>query len=650
MSESKIKNYKQLKIALAHDWLDEVLGGSERVFIEFTKLFPNAPIYTLLFDESRYKGIIDAKRVTTSGLQKLPKFLRRRHKFLLPFIPKAVERLDLSGFDVVLSSSNGFIKGLETTGNTKHICYLHTPARFAWEDAAKYLNKNTNLLTRGIAKWLNSRFRAWDIRSARRVDKWLANSLYTAERIKKYYHAEATVINPPVNVMELKNYIEEQKDNYFITLSTFAGYKRLDLVVEAFNLNGRPLIMVGEGPEKAKLQKISKANIQFRGWVEEAAKAKLLANAKALIYPSTEDFGIAPIEAMAVGTPVIAYGAGGVLETITEGKGGLFFNRPTVKSLNQSLQKFDKLQWIPKQIHESVAKYDKSNFLKAIKDTLALAQFKQVKILGLEVDNQPVKDSIEIVVSHAQSKKSQPYYILQPHVEFLHRALTDRTYLEFFTAAKYRFPNGVPLGWARYYLRHKKANLWGLFTSLLTVINKSQTIRQELPYIYNSSTFTLPLLEAAAKRGLKISLIGSPKYRDISYTAEYIRKKIPGINIVGKISGRSGRSFKNLKQLKRELAEHLEIYQPDIILVGLGTPLQEKLMNYAISVARHGVFIGEGGTFDYRSFGGRKRRAPKIVQKIGLEWAWRMLLEPSRIRRQLAIPKFIWFVYRFSKN
>lgn len=355
-----------MNIALAHDWLDTTLGGSERVFIEFTKLYPDAPIYTLLFDANRYKGLIDPRRVVTSSLQKLPKAIRSRHKYLIGRIPRAVEAFNFEGFDVVLSSSNGFIKGIKTSANTTHICYCHTPARFVWEDAAAAIAAKAGGGLKALAaKKALAKFKDWDITSAQRVDQWLANSKYTADRLKKYYGVSAKIIYPPVNVRGLSSHYTSQKGDYYLSLSTFAAYKRLDSVVEAFNQNGRLLVMAGEGPERARLERLAKPNVRFVGWVDEAAKADYLAGAKALIYPSTEDFGIAPIEALAVGTPVIAFGKGGVVETIKP-TDGVLYKQPTADSLMAAVAKFEQTKFDPGSLKKHAIVYDRANFLKRI--------------------------------------------------------------------------------------------------------------------------------------------------------------------------------------------------------------------------------------------------------------------------------------------
>ena len=363
-----------MKIALAHDWLDTTLGGSERVLIELAHLYARAPIYTLIFDPQRYQGLIDPHRVRTSRLQQLPKLLRRRHKYLLPFIPGALEQMDFSDYEVVLSSSNGLVKGIKTGPATIHICYAHTPSRFVWEDKASYLDAQASFIQKPVAKWLAHHFKKWDIKSAQRVNVWLANSRYTAQRLKAYYHAEAQVIYPPVEISKLESHFSDRKADYYVIVSTLAAYKQLDIAISAFNDNGLTLKIIGSGPEKERLTKIAKSNIKFLGWLDEDQKIEVVAKAKAFVFPAVEDFGIAPVEAMAVGTPVIALGRGGLLETVKDGVSGVFFNKPTPDSVNQAISKFAKIEFDHTKIAACVSIFNKERFDKEIKEAVANAQ------------------------------------------------------------------------------------------------------------------------------------------------------------------------------------------------------------------------------------------------------------------------------------
>lgn len=329
-----------MKVALVHDWLNNKMGGGELVLEQLAEMYPEAPIYTLAYNPETIQGHFDEYRIRPSYLQRFPGWLRRRQRYLLPLIPSAVEQFDLSEFDVVISSSTAFAKGVITKPETLHICYCHSPMRFAWDYWPAYVNEqHVGLLRRMAIHLLMSRLRLWDFYSAPRVDCWVANSKVVAGRIEKYYHRQADAVIYPGAITEQFKAANEKGD-YFVTLASLTPYKKIDLAIKACNQLGRKLVVIGDGADRARLEELAGPTIEFAGRVSNSRRAELVAGAQALLFPNEEDFGIAPIEAMASGTPVIAYGKGGLTETVVEGKTGTFFGEPTAESLAGAIKDF----------------------------------------------------------------------------------------------------------------------------------------------------------------------------------------------------------------------------------------------------------------------------------------------------------------------
>jgi glycosyltransferase involved in cell wall biosynthesis len=329
------------RIALVHDWLDRPMGGGERVLLEMAALFPDAPVHTLLHDKALYANRLDSARVRTSWLQRLPERLRRRPRYLLPLIPNAVEAWDFSDYDIVISSSTAFVKNILTPPRTLHVCYCHAPMRFAWDYWPRYLDEMAVGAVRRFAiAHLVSRMRMWDLAGVPRVDAWLANSETTAARLRKFYRlGDLTVLHPPVAVAELSP--ASRRGDHYVTLSTLTEYKRIDLAVRAFTAARRPLVVIGDGPDRDRLERLAGPTIRFAGHTDDRQRAELLATARALVFPNEEDFGIAAVEALACGTPVIAYARGGVTEIVTAGRTGVFFDEQTEAALNAAVEELD---------------------------------------------------------------------------------------------------------------------------------------------------------------------------------------------------------------------------------------------------------------------------------------------------------------------
>lgn len=352
-----------MKTALVHDWLISQ-GGAERVLEEMLELFPS-PIFTLF--QKRNKNLsekISKAAVKSSFIQNLP-LAETQYRNYLPLYPAAIERFDLQDYDLILSSSHAVAKGIKTHANQLHICYCHTPMRYAWDLEEQYL-ESVSFLKAMIARKILKKIREWDVKTVHRVDAFIANSHYVAERIRRLYQREAHVIYPPVATHLF--HLKEEKDDFYLTVSRLVPYKRIDLLVEAFNgMPSKKLKIVGAGPESERLRAKAGKNIEFLGFQPDEKVRELLASARGFIFAAEEDFGIAPLEAQASGTPVIAYGKGGSLETVLPGITGLLFPEQTASSLVESLKEFEKIKWNGKLIRSHAEKFGTDRFKKELK-------------------------------------------------------------------------------------------------------------------------------------------------------------------------------------------------------------------------------------------------------------------------------------------
>lgn len=364
-----------MKVALLHDYLNQA-GGAERVLFALTELFPDAPIYTLIYDKKRLAGFED-KKIKTSFLQKLP-FAATKIKYYLPIMPIAVEQLNLGDYDLVISSTSALIKGVITPPDTLHICYCHTPTRYLWSDTHSYPKDiKVSAIVKNILPFILTNLRQWDHHAAQRVNHFIANSKFVAQRIKNYYHRDSVVIYPPVDTQNF--YISNELGNYYLLISRLRPYKKVDMAISAFNKLNLPLKIIGTGEEEANLKKMAKSNIEFLGAVSEEEKRKYLANCLALIHPQEEDFGLTAIEAMASGRPVIAYAAGGALETVIEGKTGKLFDEQSWEALIDTIIKFKPNSYNPVEIKKHSENFNTENFYRRMKDFIdkAYSEFKK---------------------------------------------------------------------------------------------------------------------------------------------------------------------------------------------------------------------------------------------------------------------------------
>lgn len=351
-----------MKVAIVHDWLTN-MGGAEQVVINFKKIYKEAPIYTTLYNPNNLDKELQNIDVRTSFLQK--KKMVVNHKKYFPLMPLAFENFNLNEYDVILSSSSSCAKGVITKPGSIHVCYCHTPMRYAWELRDDYI-KGMGKLKRRLVKILLHYMRIWDLASANRVDYFIANSTEVQKRIKKHYKRDSVVINPPVRC-DLFNISETDGDYYFV-ISRLVGYKRFDLAVQACSELGKKLVVIGDGPEKEKLEKVANENVTFLGRQPDEVVKKYMSECKALLFPGEEDFGIVPVEAQACGRPVIAYGKGGVLDTVINGKTGVYFKEQTVESLKEAIIKFEKMKFNKNEIRKHALEFDEKVFQNKIKE------------------------------------------------------------------------------------------------------------------------------------------------------------------------------------------------------------------------------------------------------------------------------------------
>jgi len=370
--------------ALIHDWY-YINGGAEKVIHSLNNIWRDFDHYALidfLSDKDRaYVLNGDSNTVNTSFIQNLPTAKSNHRKFLQLF-PHAIEQFNLKQYDLVLSSSSSIAKGVLTSQNQLHICYCHSPMRYAWDLYHQYLEEaNLSGLKRMYAKYVLHKMRSWDLCAVNRVDHFIANSKYIARRIKKIYNREAKVIYPPVNVLNFT--LETEKEDYYFTASRMVSYKKIDLIVEAFSkMPNKKLIVAGDGPEFNKIKKLATSNIEFKGFISSVDLKQYMQKAKCFVFAAEEDFGIIPVEAQACGTPVIAFNKGGTKETIIHRKTGYLFNEQNVESMCNAVTEFEKTNFSPVEVRQNALRFSKERFEEEMKDYVdtKYAEFKSVVI------------------------------------------------------------------------------------------------------------------------------------------------------------------------------------------------------------------------------------------------------------------------------
>lgn len=363
--QSKIENRKFTdRVILAHDWLTGMRGG-ERVLEVLCRLFPQAPVYTLIHNPAAVSAIINAHRITTSWLQHLPS-VRKNYRYFLPFFPGAIERLRPAAADLLISTSHCVAKGLRPPKGARHLCYCFTPMRYAWLFYEEYFGKNP--LKKIALRPLLNRLRAWDRAVNSRVDHFVALSRHVQKRIQTFYGREADVVYPPVDLSFWTPAPPESADAgaYDLIVSALAPYKKIDLAVRAYTRSGFPLKIVGAGTEYQRLRSLAGAGIQFLGQVDDGRICSLYRHCRLLVFPGEEDFGIVPVEAQACGRPVVAYGFGGALETVVAGQTGIFFQAQTEQSLLNAIDQAAAMKWDSSLIRSNALRFSEANFISGL--------------------------------------------------------------------------------------------------------------------------------------------------------------------------------------------------------------------------------------------------------------------------------------------
>lgn len=357
------------EMAFVHDWLI-TYGGSEGVVSALSELWPQVPIYTMICDRNGpCKDIIENHHVIPSFIQKLP-FAKEHHQMYLPVMLFAVEQFDFSNYDIIVSSSHAVAKGILSGADQLHISYVHSPIRYAWDLQHQYLKESgmAKGLKGGVVRLLLHYMRMWDLRTINSVDIFIANSNFIARRIRKLYNRRSRVIYPPVDLNSFS--FHEKKEDFYLTVSRVVPYKRIDLIINVFNkMPSKKLFVIGGGPELDRLRENAGPNIEFLGYQSKNVIIDYMQHAKAFLFAAVEDFGIVSVEAQACGTPVVAYGKGGSLETVIDGETGLFFSQQTIESLQSTLCRFEDMEtfFSRQKIRKNAERFSKQRFQEEIK-------------------------------------------------------------------------------------------------------------------------------------------------------------------------------------------------------------------------------------------------------------------------------------------
>lgn len=357
-----------MKVAIVHDWLVS-MGGSERCLETFCELYPDATLYTLLYDREKITSeTINRMHIVTSFIQEMP-LAKTKYRNYLPLFPSAIEKFDLKGYDMVISLSHCAAKGVLSHPESLHICYCCTPMRYAWDFYSQYFNRdNCSWPMLQIIPHFMNYLRKWDVASSERVDYYISVSNYIKDKIKRYYSRESEVIYPPVDTDFFLP--DGEPENYFLIISRLVNHKRIDVAVNAFNELKLPLVIIGEGPRYKSLVEKAGPNIKFLGFQPDEVTKKYYSKCRALILPSEEDFGITPLEVQSCGRPVIAYGKGGILETVIPGKTGELFPEQSAGSLIDAIRKFRSEKYDPVFIRQNALKFSRANFKKQLENSI----------------------------------------------------------------------------------------------------------------------------------------------------------------------------------------------------------------------------------------------------------------------------------------
>ena len=353
-----VKGGHTLRVALAHDWLNQ-RGGAENVLEALVEMFPEAPIYTSMYWPQAMPPFYREWNIRTSWLDRLP-FIKAHHQPFLPLYPLAFQGFDLSDYELILSNKSGFCHGVRAASTAAHICYCLTPTRYLWDFEGYIAQEGLGPLARLLVPPLLKPLRRWDLAAAQRVTAFVAISREVQTRIASFYHRDSTIIYPPVDTSRFQPLKEH--DDYFLVVSRLVPYKRIDLAVEACTRLQLPLLVIGEGRDRPRLEGLAGPTVHFLGWVSDAELSRYMARCRAFLFPGREDFGIAAVEAQAAGRPVIAYAAGGALDTVIEGQTGTFFHEPSTEALMDTLLHFDEGAYDPVVIRRNAERFDTAVF------------------------------------------------------------------------------------------------------------------------------------------------------------------------------------------------------------------------------------------------------------------------------------------------
>jgi glycosyltransferase involved in cell wall biosynthesis len=377
INQSTGSRFDGIRVALVHHWFVSFAGG-ERVVDTIAGMFPNADIFTLFLDERKLSPALRGRKITASFLDRMPG-ARKVHRHCLPLYPLATEMLDLSGYDLVITSDSGPMKGVITDLDATHICYCHSPMRYLWDGYSAY-RRDMSSISKFVFELTSHYVRNWDYVAAQRVDHFIANSRYVAQRIHKYYRRQSTIIHPPIDTS--RSYLANSHDDYYLAVGRLVPYKRTDVLIGACQKLGRKLVIVGDGPEKERLKKSAGKNVEFVGETADEQLREIYARCRALLFAADEDFGMVPLEAQSYGRPVIAYGKGGSLETVVGSTGsavrqkassgelltGIFFERQSAESLADAISTFESSEhlFVPEDIQSHARRFDTSVFVERL--------------------------------------------------------------------------------------------------------------------------------------------------------------------------------------------------------------------------------------------------------------------------------------------
>ncbi len=345
------------KVAVIHDWLNGMRGG-EKVLEEILELYPEADIFTLFFEPKKISEKILKHKIYVSSLNGFG-FIRKRYRYFLSLFPSAIEEFDLTDYEFIISSSHCVAKGIIPPPGSIHLSYLHSPMRYAWDQYYSYFGRLKGFKKMYIKRKI-SNLRSWDVSSSHRVDLFIANSTFVKERIRRYYNRDSAVVFPPVDTDSFKP-VDTPSENYYLSVSALVPYKRIDIIVDAFNENGKKLIIVGKGPDEKNLKKISKGNIEFKKDLPFEELLDLYQNAKAFVFAGIEDFGISFVESISCGTPVISFNKGGVKDIVND-TNGILYDEHSVKSLLFAIESLENRNFSRKKVRNSALRFSKKKF------------------------------------------------------------------------------------------------------------------------------------------------------------------------------------------------------------------------------------------------------------------------------------------------